>query len=156
MPFFRKIRGKRAFSMAKLSTEHESGNKNGLRWCFRSVNPEKSKRRPKISNFWYRPPLNDPPLLKIFNFFCFQCCRIPIYHCILYRCGYYKRRCTKFAVNNDYITETTTSYHMIKNESLDRVIGSGCLSTSHNADNVVTVYCKFRNSTFYKVVWQHR
>jgi len=44
--------------MAKLSTEHESENKNGLRWCFRSVNPEKSKLRPKILIFWCRPPLN--------------------------------------------------------------------------------------------------
>jgi len=40
--------------------------------------------------------------------------------------------------------------------SLDRVIGSGCLRTSHNADNVVIVYCKFRTYAFYKVVWQHR
>ena len=40
--------------------------------------------------------------------------------------------------------------------SLDRVIGSGCLNTSHNADNVVIVYCKFRTSALYKVVWQHR
>jgi len=38
--------------------------------------------------------------------------------------------------------------------SLDRVIGSGCLNTSLNADNVLD--CKFRTSAFYKVVWQHR
>ena len=38
---------------------------------------------------------------------------------------------------------------------LDQVIGSG-LNTSHNAHNVVDVYCKSRTSAFYKVVWQHR
>jgi len=30
--------------------------------------------------------------------------------------------------------------------SLDRVIGSGCLRTSHNADNVVIVYCVLQGS----------
>ena len=86
--FFRQIRGKRAFSMAKLSTEYESGNENVLWWCFRSVNPQKSKWRPKMWNFHHRPPLNDPFVHLMFNFFCFQHRRVPIYLCIRCR-GYY-------------------------------------------------------------------
>jgi len=89
MPFFRQIAGKRAFSMAKLSTEYESENKNVLRWCFRSVNSKKkSKWRPKMWNFRHRPPLNDPFVHLMFNFFCFQHRRVPIYLCIRCR-GYY-------------------------------------------------------------------